>query len=79
MIVHLFTDGHPTDRCGNEDINSFGNYLRYRPNINMNYVAILLCTDDEDVEDTYRPMEDKYFTQMKRFTSGTTVASRVLT
>jgi hypothetical protein len=57
LIVHLFTDGHPTDDNFNEDINGFAYWLRRRPNIEQTFFSILLCTDDEEVCALYRPLE----------------------
>jgi hypothetical protein len=57
LIVHLFTDGHPTDDNFNEDINGFAYWLRRRPNMEQTFFSILLCTDDEEVCALYRPLE----------------------
>lgn len=57
LVVHLFTDGHPTNAFGNEDMNTFAQWLRCRPAIQNTYFAILLCTDDEEVCNMYRPLE----------------------
>lgn len=57
LVVHLFTDGHPTNDDGHEDVQSFASWLRHRPNLHTTYIAILLCTNEEDVCATYRAME----------------------
>ncbi|CUG93658.1 Hypothetical protein, putative [Bodo saltans] len=57
FVCHLFTDGHPTNNQGNEDINGFAMWMRNRQCIANTYFAILLCTDDEEVCNMYRPME----------------------
>ena len=57
LLVHVFTDGHPTNDQGCEDIYSFGNMLKNRPNIYRTFVSIILCTDDEEIERPYRQLE----------------------
>jgi len=57
LIVHLFTDGHPTNDWGNEDIFGMANWLQRRQAIQRTYFAVLLCTDDEEVVTAYRPFE----------------------
>jgi hypothetical protein len=57
LVVHLFTDGHPTNSYGNEDMFSFAQWLRCRSCIQNTFFAILLCTDDEEVCNMYRPLE----------------------
>jgi hypothetical protein len=55
--VHLFTDGHPTDDNYNENINGFAQWLRNRPGMRQTFFSILMCTDDEEVCQMYRPLE----------------------
>ena len=57
LIVHVFTDGHPTNEYWNEDIAGFDRWLRNRPGISNTFFSILLCTDDEEVCNLYRPLE----------------------
>jgi hypothetical protein len=57
FVCHLFTDGHPTNNQGNEDINGFAMWMRNRQCIANTYFAILLCTDAEEVCNMYRPLE----------------------
>jgi hypothetical protein len=49
LIVHVFTDGHPTDAEGNEDIYHFDGWLRGRRMIHMTYMSLLLCTAEEEI------------------------------
>ena len=57
VVVHIFTDGHPTDAYGNENLQSFAYWLRMRQNLQRSFFAILLCTDNEEVCNAYRPLE----------------------
>lgn len=40
-----------------EDILGIADWLRNRPQINKVFVSIILCTDDEDIETSYRALE----------------------
>jgi hypothetical protein len=57
LIVHLLTDGHPTNTAGQEDIAGLANWLRTRPVPTKFPVSIILCTDDEEIEKSYRSLE----------------------
>ncbi|GAX78231.1 hypothetical protein CEUSTIGMA_g5673.t1 [Chlamydomonas eustigma] len=57
VIVHLFTDGHPTDFHGREDFPSFVYWLSNRPCMQSTFISIILCTDDEYVDRQYRRLE----------------------
>lgn len=57
LIVHIFTDGHPTNAFGQEDTASLQNYLASRPHMRRTFISFVLCTDDEDIELIYRPWE----------------------
>eukprot|EP01103_Thecamoeba_quadrilineata_P007950 TRINITY_DN1775_c0_g3_i1.p1 TRINITY_DN1775_c0_g3~~TRINITY_DN1775_c0_g3_i1.p1 ORF type:complete len:284 (-),score=17.57 TRINITY_DN1775_c0_g3_i1:124-975(-) len=57
LIIHIFTDGHPTNDMYREDISGLMDWLRFRPNINNTFISFILCTDDEAIESSYRPME----------------------
>jgi len=57
LILHIFTDGHPTNAYGQEDIQSVANWFRNRPLPAKFPVSIVLCTDDEEIERSYRSME----------------------
>jgi len=57
LIVHLLTDGHPTDSYGFENIGQLTNWLANRQWIDRTYFSIILCTDDEEIEIPYRRLE----------------------
>lgn len=57
IIIHLFTDGHPTNDYGNEDIQGLATWLMRRPGLHRSFFAVLLCTGDEEVVGAYRPLE----------------------
>eukprot|EP01034_Spumella_vulgaris_P035548 gene35548-43827_t len=57
LLVHILTDGHPTNSMGQEDIAGLTNWLRNRTFINKTFYSIILCTDDEEIERSYRPLE----------------------
>ncbi len=57
MIVHVFTDGHPTNANGQEDIGGLGTWLRNRRSPSKMFISIVLCTDDEWVDRAYRQFE----------------------
>jgi len=57
LILHILTDGHPTNSTGQEDIAGLANWLRNRPLPKKFPVSIILCTDDEDIERSYRALE----------------------
>ena len=57
LVVHILTDGHPTNSVGSEDMNGFSRWLRNRKFINKTFYSIILCTDDEQIERSYRPLE----------------------
>eukprot|EP01034_Spumella_vulgaris_P034071 gene34071-42015_t len=57
LLVHILTDGHPTNSMGQEDIAGLTNWLRNRTFINKTFYSIILCTDDEEIERAYRPLE----------------------
>lgn len=57
LILHLLTDGHPTNAAGQEDIAGFANWLQNRPLPKKFPVSIVMCTDDEEIERAYRALE----------------------
>lgn len=57
LIVHILTDGHPTNAYGQEDIAGLTSWLRNRKFINKTFYSIILCTDDEEIEKSYRVLE----------------------
>lgn len=57
IIIHLLTDGHPTDQNGKEDIRSVTYWIRNRNFKPKTYFSIVLCTDDESIERLYRRLE----------------------
>jgi len=57
FVLHLFTDGHPTDENGNENMQTFARWMSTRQFMQNTFIAILLCTDDEEVDAAYRPLE----------------------
>jgi len=57
LILHILTDGHPTNVNGQEDMNGVAVWLRNRPMPKKFPVSIILCTDDEGVERAYRALE----------------------
>jgi hypothetical protein len=56
-LIHIFTDGHPTDAMGSENFPTFQSWLTNRNQKERTYYSISLCTDDERVERLYRPLE----------------------
>lgn len=57
LLVHILTDGHPTNSLGQEDIAGLTNWLRNRSFVNKTFYSIILCTDDEEIERSYRALE----------------------
>jgi len=57
VLIHLITDGHPTDDFCNENLAQFRTWLVNRRPIERTFVSIMLCTDDEEVDRAYRPFE----------------------
>lgn len=57
LVVHIFTDGHPTNDQGVEDMPSFAAWLRHRQHLHSTFIAILLCTNEEEVCASYRALE----------------------
>ena len=57
LVIHIFTDGHPTNQGGYEDMNGLVQWLRTRPNIARTFISICLCTDEEDIDRMYRQLE----------------------
>jgi len=57
LIVHLFTDGHPTNDAWQEDMAGLEYWLRNRSAIRQTYFSIALCTDEDEIGDMYRPIE----------------------
>ena len=60
LIIHLFTDGHPTNINGAEDINGLTNWIRSRKFPKQTFYSIVLCTDDTEIERSYRSLETRY-------------------
>ena len=57
LVIHLLTDGHPTNASGVEDTPNLINALMNRQYKNKTLFSIILCTDDEEVEKVYRRIE----------------------
>jgi len=57
VLIHIFTDGHPTNDSGYEDMRGLQNWLTERRNLDNTFISFILCTDDEEIEAVYRPME----------------------
>lgn len=57
LVVHILTDGHPTNTVGTEDMDGFSRWLRNRNCMTKTFFSIILCTDDEEIERAYRPLE----------------------
>jgi len=57
LIVHILTDGHPTNAAGQEDFVGLRNWLTNRSFPKKTFYSILLCTDDEEIEKAYRRLE----------------------
>ena len=53
IIIHLLTDGHATDRSGNEDMRSLQNQIKNRTFPGKTYFSIVLCIEDDDIEAAY--------------------------
>jgi len=56
-VLHIFTDGHPTDYHGNENITAVQNWFSVEQFNKRAFYSIVLCTDDEIVERDYRKLE----------------------
>jgi hypothetical protein len=72
LIVHLLTDGHPTNSSGQEDMQGLASWLRTRKCINKTFFSIILCCDDEDLERPYRALE--YNPRLNRGVPGVDVS-----
>lgn len=59
LAVYIFTDGHPTNQYGSEDMYGFEVFLRNRVAISRTFLSIILCTDEEEVCNMYRPLEHR--------------------
>jgi hypothetical protein len=57
VLVHIFTDGHPTNSSGREDIYGLESWLVSRPSIDRCYISIVLCTDEPEIDEMYRRFE----------------------
>jgi hypothetical protein len=57
VVIHIFTDGHPTNDGDAEDMPAFAAWLRHRQHITTTFIAILLCTNEEEVCASYRALE----------------------
>lgn len=57
LIVHILTDGHPTNSMGQEDFPGLSNWLTNRSFPKKTFYSIILCTDDEEIEKAYRKLE----------------------
>eukprot|EP00697_Spironema_sp_BW2_P014698 gnl/Spiro4/5226_TR2636_c0_g1_i1.p1 gnl/Spiro4/5226_TR2636_c0_g1~~gnl/Spiro4/5226_TR2636_c0_g1_i1.p1 ORF type:complete len:553 (+),score=163.42 gnl/Spiro4/5226_TR2636_c0_g1_i1:128-1660(+) len=57
LLVHIFTDGTPTNAQGLEDEVGLVLWLSNRAQIRTTFISFILCTDDEDTDATYRPFE----------------------
>ena len=71
LLVHILTDGHPTNSLGQEDIAGLSSWLRSRQFMNKTFYSIILCTDDEEIEKSYRTLE--YNPYMNRGIQGVDV------
>ena len=49
IIIHVLTDGHPTNSSGFEDIAGLTNWIRNRTFKQKTFFSVVLCTDDEEV------------------------------
>ena len=58
LMIHLLTDGHPTNAQGIEDTPNLINALMNRQFKSKTLFSIILCTDDEAIEDVYRRIEN---------------------
>lgn len=68
-IIHIFTDGHPTNESGTEDINGFNTWLsseQFNKNV---FYSLVLCTDDEETDIVYRSIE-RYVRNTRKTTIG---------
>ena len=57
IIFHLFTDGHPTNDSGTEDLAGLHDWIKNRTFKAKTLFSIVLCTDDEEIERMYRRLE----------------------
>ena len=57
IIIHLFTDGHPTNDTGAVNVLGLNNAIKNRPFKNKCLFSVVLCTDDEMVKRSYSNLE----------------------
>ena len=57
VIIHILTDGHPTDVYGNENLRQFGSAILNRRFAMRTLISIVLCTDEEEIERMYRQIQ----------------------
>ena len=57
IIIHLLTDGHPTDDAGRENHTQLENMIINRKFQTKTFFSVVLCTDDEEVDKMYRRLE----------------------
>jgi len=57
IIIHLLTDGHPTDAGGRENPKQLEDMIINRKFKAKTYFSVVLCTSDEEVEKLYRRLD----------------------
>ena len=57
LVIHILTDGHPTDDRGYENMSELYNWIISRQYKNKTFISVALCCDDRDVEALYRRLE----------------------
>jgi hypothetical protein len=59
VIIHLMTDGLPTDARGNTQgqMEAVKSWIKNRKMINKVLVCITLCVNDESVHEAYEPLD----------------------
>jgi hypothetical protein len=56
IIIHLLTDGHPTDAGGRENYKQLENMIINRTFKAKTYFSVTLCTSDEEVQNMYHKL-----------------------
>jgi len=57
IIIHLLTDGYPTDAGGRENHKQLENMIINRTFKAKTYFSVTLCTSDEEVQKLYRKLD----------------------
>ena len=55
LVIHILTDGHPTDDRGYENMSELYNWIISRQYKNKTFISVALCCDDRDAEGLESP------------------------